>query len=106
MPTMPPLVSTSTTRRLRASPKAWPLSHGVSGHGTRRMLVRTAVMVMSVMLGAFGAESYCGVAPMIFICLAVRSHSTSRKRANSSGVSRIGSRPALISVRWRIVGSL
>ena len=50
MPTMPPLVSTSSTRRLRASPNAWPLSHGVSGHGTRSMVVRTALMVMSVMV--------------------------------------------------------
>src|ERR1700719_2875117 len=49
---MPPLVSTSTTRKLRASPHAWPLSHGVCGHGTRSMVVRTAVMVMSLM-GAF-----------------------------------------------------
>src|SRR5580693_4056514 len=49
MPVMPPLVSTSTTRKLRASPKAWPLSHGVCGHGTRSMVVRTAVMVMSLM---------------------------------------------------------
>ncbi len=37
MPVMPPLVSTSSTRKLRVSPKAWPLSHGVSGHGTRSM---------------------------------------------------------------------
>ena len=50
MPTMPPLVSTSTTRKLRASPNAWPLSHGVSGHGTRSLVVRTAVMVMSVIV--------------------------------------------------------
>src|SRR5580704_9769414 len=49
MPVMPPFVSTSTTRKLRASPKAWPLSHGVCGHGTRSMVVRTAVMVMSLM---------------------------------------------------------
>src|SRR5262249_48153261 len=49
MPTMPPLVSTSTTRMLRVSPNAWPLSHGSSGHGMRRMVVRTDVMVMSVM---------------------------------------------------------
>jgi hypothetical protein len=49
MPTMPPLVSTSSTRRLRASPKACPLSHGVCGQGTRRRLMRMAVMVMSVM---------------------------------------------------------
>src|SRR5580704_9403790 len=49
MPVMPPFVSTSTTRKLRASPKAWPLSQGVCGHGTRSMVVRMAVMVMSLM---------------------------------------------------------
>src|ERR1700675_4482988 len=49
MPVMPPLVSTSTTRMLRASPKAWPLSHGVCGHGTRSIVVRMALMVMSLM---------------------------------------------------------
>src|SRR5262249_23320443 len=47
MPTMPPLVSTSSTRRLRASPKACPSSHGVSGQRTRRRVVRLAVMVRS-----------------------------------------------------------
>src|SRR5579864_7090742 len=52
MPTIPPEVSTSMTRMLRASPKAWPLSQGVCGHGTRSMVVRMALMVMSLM-GAF-----------------------------------------------------
>src|SRR5437899_12957982 len=52
MPTMPPLVSTSSTRKVRASPKAWPLSQGVSGHGTRRRVVRIASIVMSVMLSS------------------------------------------------------
>src|ERR1700749_2520686 len=57
MPTMPPLVSTSSTRRLRASPKAWPLSHGSLGHGTRSMVVRTALMVMSVAMPVIGSGS-------------------------------------------------
>ena len=47
MPVIPPLVSTSNTRKLRVSPKAWPLSQGVSGHGTHSTVVRTAVMVRS-----------------------------------------------------------
>src|SRR6266436_5423324 len=57
MPTMPPLVSTSSTRRLRASPKACPLSHGVWGQETRRRVVWMAVMVRSGMRGtrAIGA---------------------------------------------------
>src|SRR5580704_355210 len=46
---MPPRVSTSSTRNSRIGPKAWPLSHGVCGHGTRSMVVRMAVMVVSVM---------------------------------------------------------
>src|SRR5271167_507576 len=49
MPVMPLLVSTSTTRKPRLSPKAWPFSHGVFGHGTRSIVVRTAVMVRSIM---------------------------------------------------------
>src|SRR5580704_7438355 len=49
MPVMPPLVSTSSTRKPRLSPKAWPLSHGVLGHGTRSVVVRMALMVRSVM---------------------------------------------------------
>src|SRR3974377_1044088 len=56
MPAMPPLVSTSRTRRLRASPKAWPLSQGVSGHGTRSRVVRMAAMVMSGMVLLSGLE--------------------------------------------------
>src|SRR5712691_4077911 len=52
MPTMPPLVSTSSTRKVRASPKAWPFSQGVSGHGTRRRVVRIALIVMSVMVAS------------------------------------------------------
>ena len=45
---------------LRASPKAWPLSHGLRGHGTRSIVVRTALMVMSVMalrLAPLGSSS-------------------------------------------------
>ena len=49
MPMMPPVVSTSTTSRSRVAPSAWPLSHGVSGHGMRSSVVRTSLMVMSVM---------------------------------------------------------
>src|SRR5580704_5427013 len=49
MPTMPPFVSTSSTRNLRESPKAWPLSQGFCGHGTLIIVVRMALMVMSVM---------------------------------------------------------
>src|SRR6266511_548646 len=51
MPTMPPLVSASSTRMLRASPKAWPFSQGLSGHGTRNRVVRMALIVVSVMVG-------------------------------------------------------
>ena len=60
MPTMPPLVSTSSTRMLRASPKAWPLSQGVCGHGTLSMVVRMALMVMSVM-DATPLATLCGL---------------------------------------------
>src|ERR1041385_8593741 len=66
MPTMPPLVSTSSTRRLRASPKAWPLSHGVSGHGTRSMVVRTALMVMSAVLSVIGSAPRSNVIELEF----------------------------------------
>src|SRR5277367_5497371 len=58
MPLMPPLVSTSSTRILRLSPKAWPLSHGVSGHGTRSMEVRMAAIVMSD-INVSSSESFC-----------------------------------------------
>src|SRR6266511_3923653 len=47
MPTMPPAVSTSSTRMLRCAPNAWPCIHGDSGHGTRSNVVRTSRMVMS-----------------------------------------------------------
>jgi hypothetical protein len=49
MPAIPPRVSTSSTKNSRIGPKAWPLSHGVCGHGMRSMVVRMAVMVVSVM---------------------------------------------------------
>src|SRR5215813_3164486 len=52
MPVMPPRVSTSSTRNSRFAPKAWPLSHGELGHGMRSMVMRTAVMVVSVMYDA------------------------------------------------------
>src|SRR5262249_52758872 len=56
MPARPPRVSTSSTKNSRVGPKAWPLSHGDDGHGTRSMVVRIAVMVVSVMRGVVLAE--------------------------------------------------
>src|SRR5580700_7375910 len=46
---MPPLVSTSSTSRSRDLPSVWPFIHGSSGHGIRNSVVRTALIVMSVM---------------------------------------------------------
>src|ERR1700722_20832462 len=48
MPVMPPLVSTLTTRNVRASPNRWPLSQGFWGHGTRSVVMRTVVIVRSL----------------------------------------------------------
>jgi hypothetical protein len=46
---MPPLVSTLSTSRLRVALNACPFNHGESGQGMRSRVVRTALMVMSVM---------------------------------------------------------
>src|SRR5262245_54750554 len=47
IPTMPPCVSTSSTRMLRLSPNACPFIQGDSGQGRRSNVVRSSRIVMS-----------------------------------------------------------
>ena len=60
MPMMPPLVSTSSTRNVAGVAEGMALEPGRSGHGTRSIVVRTALMVMSVMACVYSRSKLFG----------------------------------------------